>query len=167
MRLSISSSFLKSHQFLNLYQVHRIPMPGILSSKTDNGDENLRAKHGLVSERQHVCRTRVFSIVPVRYAFFYFLHTVFKMILIHEIVCCFPDSGCSLDTAPVYGVAPPSSACLSAVPLGAYASSSSVCRAAMHAGVLTNEGGEFNAVIVQPQSIAPCASLSNGMLSVR
>ncbi len=75
----------------------------------------------------------------------------------------FTCTGCSLDTAAVYGAAPPSSSCLPTLPLGAYASSSSLCRAAMHAGVLSNEGGEFNAVIVNPQSSGLCASFRNGM----
>jgi hypothetical protein len=76
-------------------------------------------------------------------------------------------AGCSLVSAAVYGVALPSSSCLSTKSLGAYASPSSVCRAAMHAGVVTNEGGEFNAVIAAPPgSSTPCASVSNGMINI-
>ena len=65
----------------------------------------------------------------------------------------------------MHGVAASSSPCLATQPLGAYISSASECRAAMHAGVLTNEGGEFNAVIVPTNASAvPCVSLSNGTL---
>ncbi len=38
----------------------------------------------------------------------------------------------------------------------------------MHAGVLTNEGGEFNVINALPpsSSAAPCASVSNGMVVI-
>jgi hypothetical protein len=70
-------------------------------------------------------------------------------------------AGCALPaSAAVYGS---SQACQSTRPLTAYHSASSICRAAVHAGLMTNAGGEFLALLDAVSAAPPCTSLSNGM----